>query len=82
MSSLQIYLVSRFLTTIAYQIEALAIGWQVYSIRKNPLDLGWVGLAQFVPMLALSLLGGQVADRVDRKKVLVVAYLTWMGTLS
>lgn len=81
MSSLQIYLVSRFLTTIAYQIEALAIGWQVYSIRKNPLDLGWVGLAQFVPMLALSLLGGQVADRVDRKKVLVVAYLTWMGTV-
>ena len=81
MSSLQIYLVSRFLTTIAYQIEALAIGWQVYALRKNPLDLGWVGLAQFLPMLVLSLVGGQVADRVDRKKVLTVAYLTWVVTV-
>lgn len=82
MSPLQIYLTSRFLTTIAYQIESLAIAWQVYAIRKEPLDLGLVGLAQFVPMLALSLLGGQVADRVDRKKVLSTAYLTWMLTVA
>jgi MFS family permease len=81
MSSLQIFLCSRFLTTIAYQIEALAVGWQVYALRKNPLDLGWVGLAQFVPMLAFSLLGGQVADRFERKKILSVAYITWMATV-
>ena len=81
MTSLQIYLVSRFLTTIAYQMEALAVGWQVYAIRKEPLDLGWVGLAQFVPMLAFSLLGGQVADRIDRKKILSLSYFTWMLTV-
>ncbi|MFM8315187.1 MAG: MFS transporter, partial [Deltaproteobacteria bacterium] len=81
MSSLYLYLFSRFLTTIAYQIEALAVGWQVYELRKNPLDLGWVGLAQFVPMLALSLLGGQVADRFERKKILIMAYSTWMLTV-
>ena len=82
MSSLQIYLVSRFLTTIAYQIEALAVGWQVYEIRKNPLDLGWVGLAQFIPMLTLSLLGGQIADRFERKKILSIAYLIWAATVA
>ena len=81
MNSLRLYLFSRFLTTIAYQIESLAIAWQVYALRKEPLDLGWVGLAQFLPMLAFSLLGGQVADRVDRKKVLTLAYLSWVVTV-
>ncbi len=81
MAPLQLYLASRFLTTIAYQIESLAVGWQVYALRKEPLDLGWVGLAQFIPMLAFSLLGGQVADRLNRKKILLVAYLIWMVTV-
>ncbi|MBM4304681.1 MAG: MFS transporter [Deltaproteobacteria bacterium] len=81
MSPLQTYLVARFLTTMAYQIEALAVGWQVYAFRKNPLDLGWVGLVQFIPMLALSLIGGQVADRFDRKKILTLAYLSWILTV-
>jgi len=81
MSPLQTYLVARFLTTMAYQIEALAVGWQVYAFRKNPLDLGWVGLVQFIPMLALSLVGGQVADRFDRKKILTLAYLSWILTV-
>jgi len=81
MAPLQLYLFSRFLTTMAYQIQSLAVAWQVYGIRKEPLDLGWVGLAQFVPMLAFSLFGGQVADRVDRKKILKFAYLSWMATV-
>ena len=78
MSSIYLYLVSRVLTTVAYQIESIAIGWQVYAIRKDPLDLGWVGLAQFIPMLVFSLWGGQLADRFERKKILIYCYLVWV----
>ena len=44
----------------------VAIGWQVYSVRENPLDLGLVGLAEFLPLLLLALPAGQLADRIPR----------------
>jgi MFS family permease len=53
-------------------MQSVAIGWQVYSISRDPLQLGWVGLAQFLPMIALALLTGHVADRVERRRILVV----------
>ena len=49
----------------------VAIGWQVYSVRENPLDLGLIGLAEFLPLLLLSLPAGQLADRVPRRRLLV-----------
>jgi MFS family permease len=61
---------ARFLLTLGIQIQSVAIGWQVYDLTHRPLDLGWVGFAQFVPMSLLSLVGGQVSDRVDRVRVL------------
>ncbi|MEQ8558497.1 MAG: MFS transporter [Henriciella sp.] len=71
----------------ARQMEAVAIGWQVYNLARDSAGaggLGWsveesafllglVGLAQFVPVLLLSLIGGQAADRLNRKLILVVA---------
>jgi MFS family permease len=74
---LKIYLTSRFLTTIAYQMESVAIGWQIYNIRKNPMDLGWAGLVQFLPMVIFSLWGGQVADRFERKRVIQTIHFFW-----
>lgn len=57
---------------------AIAIGWQIYdlsrltrSIEESAFMLGLIGLTQFVPVLLLSLPGGQAADRFDRKKILV-----------
>ncbi len=50
----------------------VAIGWQVYSIHRNPLDLGLVGLAEFVPLPLLALPAGQLADRVPRRLVVAV----------
>ena len=47
----------------------VAIGWQVYSIRHHPLDLGLVGLAEFLPLPLLALPAGQLADRVSRRTV-------------
>ena len=53
----------------ALQMLVVAIGWQVYAIHRDPLDLGLVGLAEFVPLPILALPAGQLADRVERRLV-------------
>jgi MFS family permease len=50
----------------------VAVGWQLYSLTGSALDLGLVGLVQFVPMVLLTLVAGQVADRCDRRLVVIV----------
>jgi predicted MFS family arabinose efflux permease len=57
----------------ATQMIVVAIGWQVYTIRHRPLDLGLVGLAEFLPLPLLALPAGQLADRVSRRTVAVFA---------
>jgi MFS family permease len=54
---------------------SVAVGWQVYAITRDPLDLGYLGLVQFLPFLTLILPGGHTADRIDRRRVLMVAYM-------
>jgi hypothetical protein len=54
---------------VASQMMQVAIGWQVYSIHRNTLDLGLVGLAEFVPLPLLALPAGQLADRVSRRAI-------------
>jgi predicted MFS family arabinose efflux permease len=54
---------------LAQQMLVVAIGWQVYAIHRNPLDLGLVGLAEFVPLPVLALPAGQLADRAPRRLV-------------
>jgi MFS family permease len=50
-------------------MQAVAIGWQIYELTNNPFDLGLVGLVQFVSIVVLSLLIGQIADHYDRRAV-------------
>jgi MFS family permease len=54
----------------AEQMVAVAVGWQVYAIHRNPLDLGLIGLAEFVPLPLLALPAGQLSDRFPRRLVL------------
>ena len=68
------YAMARFCTTLCWQMLSVAVGWQVYAITRNPLDLGYLGLVQFLPFLTLVLPGGHTADHVDRRRVLMVAY--------
>ena len=68
------YALARFCATIAWQMLGVAVGWQVYAITGDPLDLGLIGLAQFLPFLMLVMPGGHVADRADRRLVMVGAY--------
>src|SRR4051794_38615686 len=51
------------------QMLEVAIGWQVYGLQHSALDLGWIGLAEFVPMCLLALPAGQLADRFPRRTV-------------
>ncbi len=55
------------------QMVAVAVGWQVFAVRRSPFDLGLVGLCEFLPLLLLALPAGQLADHVSRKLVLAGA---------
>lgn len=81
------YWLMRVSVAAARQMQFVAIGWQVYDLARDPIEdggmglaineaafmLGLVGLAQFIPVLLLSLVGGQAADRLNRKMILVVS---------
>jgi MFS family permease len=58
---------------VATQIQSAVLGWQVYAITGDPLSLGLVGLAEALPFLALTLLGGWAADRADRRAISLVS---------
>src|SRR6185312_7808682 len=68
-----LFWMARLASSMGYQMLALVIGWQVYQLTNNPLDLGLVGLIQFVPAVAFTLLIGHVADRYDRRAIIRVA---------
>lgn len=61
---------ARVCSMLAIQMQVVAVGWQVYAMTGDPLDLGLVGLFQFLPTLALVLVAGHVVDNNDRKTVL------------
>jgi MFS family permease len=65
---------ARFLIVTAVEMQAVAVGWQVYDITKRALDLGLVGLAQFLPGILLFLVSGHASDRFERRKVLAACY--------
>ena len=66
------FLLARMGSSFAYQIVSVALGWQIYALTGNPLDLGLIGLAQFLPMVALTLFVGQAADRYDRRVIVAL----------
>ena len=64
------FLSARLLASVAVQMQTVAVGWQVYAITGNPLDLGLIGLSQFLPFVLLVLPAGHVADRHNRALIL------------
>lgn len=54
---------------MSFQMLAVAVGWQIYHLTGSAFDLGLIGLAQFLPMVCLTLFVGQIADRYDRRKI-------------
>ena len=68
-----LYLAATVATALAIEMSFVAVGWQVYAIHRDPLDLGIVGLAMFLPLPLLALPAGHLADRYPRRTILVVA---------
>jgi MFS family permease len=69
------FLYARIAASIALQMNAVAVGWEMYALTGSALDLGLVGLVQFVPIIALFLITGQAADRFDRRTITSLAQL-------
>src|ERR1700686_1066642 len=69
-----LFQVARFLIVAAVEMQAVAVGWQVYEITKRPLDLGYVGLAQFLPGILLFPISGHASDHFERRHVLSACY--------
>lgn len=71
-----LYLTARLLSTVAVQMQSVAIGWQVYAMTGNVFHLGLIGLAQFAPFLLLILYAGHAADRYDRRRIILLCIAT------
>ena len=69
------FAIARFCATLSWQMLTTAAGWQVWQLTRDPLDLAFLGLAQFLPFFVLVLPAGHLADHADRRKVLITAYL-------
>jgi MFS family permease len=77
-----LFLAGRFLGTLATGSQSVVIAWEVYELARQTMSLaesafavGMIGLAQFLPLFALTLVAGETADRHDRRRILTLCYL-------
>ncbi|MBP6010878.1 MAG: MFS transporter [Alphaproteobacteria bacterium] len=73
--NLLLFLGGRLAGNIAMQVQSAAVAWQLWRLTEDPLMLGFVGLAQFVPMFAFTLYAGDIADRFERRRILAASYI-------
>lgn len=76
----RLFLAARLLSALAVQMQYVAVGWLVYELTRDPLSLGLVGLASFLPLVVLALFTGHIADRHDRRRILIIAYATVLAS--
>lgn len=72
------FILNSFFITVTLLIQEVIIGYELYKITRDPLALGLVGLAEAIPFIALSLFGGHLADRRDKKRILQVSLVVIM----
>lgn len=75
--SFRYYELARLLIVLCTEMQSVAVGWQLYDITKRPISLGLAGLAQFLPLILLFLVSGHAADRMDRKRLLMLCYIAF-----
>ncbi len=79
----RLFISYRFFITLAIQMQSLIVGWQMYELTKDPLALGLIGLAEAIPFISVALYSGHVADRYNRKRIIIwFSLLFLLGTLS
>lgn len=69
------YVAARFIIRLGLEIQTIAVAWQIYTLTERPLDLGLVGLSQFLPGMLLFLVAGHAADRYPRQRILQLCFL-------
>lgn len=74
-----LYLGARLCSSVAAQMLIVAVGWQVYKLTGRLLDLGLIGLSQFLPFLCLSLFAGHAADQYDRRVIISLCLATFLA---
>src|SRR3954454_17107417 len=74
-------LVTRFTSWFVMRALTVVVGYQVYLLTGDPLALGILGLVEALPALSLSLFGGHLADRRDRRTIYVVSQIAMIGTI-
>ena len=77
-----LFFTARAFSRFCYQIGAVAVGWQVYALTNSALDLGLIGLTQFVPMALLVFVAGHAADRFDRRRVTQMSQIVAAATAA
>jgi len=65
--------VSLLPATLAQQIQAVVVGWQIYALTRDPLALGLIGLSEALPFIGIALFAGHVADRIDRRRISIAS---------
>jgi MFS family permease len=73
---------ARVATSIAYQMQEVAVGWQIYEMTDSPMQLGLVGLMQFIPQFFLVLVAGHIVDQHDRKHIMLIAQAVEAGAVA
>jgi len=74
----RLFTIGRVVLFTGGQMQTVALGWELYERTNSPMALGGIGLAQVLPMIALTLITGHVADKNDRKKITLLAMLLLM----
>ncbi len=78
----RLYILTRLVNNIGFQIFDVAVAWQIYSLTKDPLSLGLVGLCVAVPAISISLYGGHISDRKNRRTItIVMLYLLTLNAI-
>jgi len=72
----RLFISYRFFITIAFQMQGLIVGWQMYELTRDPLALGLIGLAEALPFISVALYSGHVADRYNRQRI-----IAWFSVL-
>jgi len=70
-----LFFIARFVSATALMMQTVAVGWLIYDLTDSPLALGITGLVAFLPVIGLALVAGHVADRYDRRLVLIACYV-------
>lgn len=66
------FVIARFFVSMAYQMLGVLVGWQIYEITRDPLQLGLIGLADAIPSIGVALFAGHIADRHSRKRIVMI----------